>query len=685
MNRLGILIVFSVMGAMLFGCANEEEMHPEEPLEDYLTAWESESFTEMLDVIGEESKQMIANEEWSFEERYEKMYADMGIENIELNFEARNFEEEEIDLEEEEQITYPVQVSMDSIIGELNSNIEVDVSRVTRITENKEEIKEWEVAWDPSHMMIGIQEISDVVNIDILDPIRGEIFDRNGEGLAINGEVYSGEIVPEISDDVEESAITFAEIMDLDEEQTINLANRFPDHPDWPASIQRLAMTDERSEELLAEVDGILLDKVEGRVYPHGDITGHIIGYTGPITAEELEEYEGEGYTTTSYLGKDGLEDIYEERLKGTAGVSVTIETEDGETREFIGDQPEVDGEDIHLTLDVVMQRKMAETLGEDTGAGVVMHPKTGEVLAMVSEPAFDSNLRYLQLSDPRAENLEDTAVLFEKRFQHTYSPGSIFKPFTAIAGLEEGQLDPTEKLTIEGLQWQPEDSGWGGYKVTRVNDRETNIDLTTAMTLSDNIYFAQQALRLGGDSFEAWGERYGFGEEFPFDFPLYHSTLTNEGFDTEILLADTGYGQGQVQASPIHMVALYTVFLNDGAIVQPKLFQETEEKLFQEAIASSETISTVRDTLVEVVQNSNGTANRANPGHDRSLAGKTGTAELKMDQSDEEGEQIGWFVSFDTEEEDLLTTIMVKDVQDKGGSGYVVDLTNKFYSKLAE
>ncbi|SDN97386.1 penicillin-binding transpeptidase domain-containing protein [Alkalicoccus daliensis] len=661
------------------GCSNEEPPHPEEEaLEPYLSAWSGQSFEEMRSYLSSSSEADVDSFEWDFAERYESVYSDLDVEITALDFEERNFEEEEdLDLEELTEITYPVQVEMETIAGTLNYSTEVYLEK--ELVDEEEEIEEWKVAWEPSHFMLGMQDAHDQIAIDSEEPVRGEIFDRNGEPLAINGEVYEAGLVPESTEDLEDSAAQFAEILGLEEETVLELASQYPDNPDWFAPIQNLSLTDDRTEELL-EVPGVLLNREEGREYPEGDTAGHLVGHIGAITGEELEE--NEGYRATSEIGKNGIELLEEDTLRGEIGMRLTVQTEDGDVRDVIQERSAEDGEDVQLTIDTEIQRSLADVLGEDSGAGVVLDPETGETIALVSAPAFDSNLRYLNLADPRAEELETTDVLFERRFQRVYSPGSIWKPFTAIAGLEEGTLDPEETFTIEGEQWQPDDS-WGGYEITRVNDSESEIDLTTGMKLSDNIYFAQQALELGADNMEAWGETFGLGEDFPYDFPLYTSQLSNDGLDSEILLADSGYGQGEVEISPVHITALYSIFINEGEMVQPTLFYEDEPAGEMSQIAGTESTATVRDTLLPVTEDSDGSAYREDRGHSRAIAGKTGTAELKTSQTEEDGSQIGWFVSFDHEAEDYITTIMVQNAEDVGGSSRAVDLSDEFWSTL--
>ncbi|NBG88385.1 penicillin-binding transpeptidase domain-containing protein [Isachenkonia alkalipeptolytica] len=722
-------IIFTAL--ILSGCSEEEPLSPEDPLGTYLEHWEQGDYPEMLQLLEDNSRELIDRQEWEFSQRYEKVYSDLEIEERTFSYEAVEFDGEEMDLEELEEVTYEVQVRMASMAGEIEYTTEVPLIKNMEIAEQEatgeDRENPWEVVWEPAHLLKGMEAPEDLIGVSMDPPERGEIFDREGRGLAVNGRVYQASIVPEATEDLEGTVDAFASVLGLSRDRVDSLAKQYPDRPDWAAPVQRVSMEDPRVSELV-EISGVLLSEIDGREYGGGEYTGHVIGHVGPITAEELEDREGEGYSSTSTIGKNGLELAYEEVLRGSPGVRITVTDEDGENERIIAETEAKNGEDIHLTIDLDLQQTLAETLEGEKGAVVLMDPKTGEVLALSSEPAFDSNLRTLGLPDPRASEMEDAGELFSRRFQNRYAPGSIFKAFTAVMGLEEGTLDPEESFEIEGLQWQ-ESSQWGGYRVTRVTDRITDVNLHRGMVHSDNIYFAKQALALGGDAMERYGELLGFGREVPFEFPMYISSLSNEGINSEPLLADTGFGQGQIQVSPVHMTAMFTIFLNDGDMLTPRLFlqdvaqelepegeagEDSEEdsagdspddseeagdeeeagdpsedsgefspRVFQENIGSPENIGIVRDALIAVMEEESGSVYRENPGHSRKLAGKTGTAELKSDYMAEGDELLGWFVSFDYEAEDLLLTIMVENTEGRGGSRVALELSHEFWEAL--
>lgn len=171
----------------------------------------------------------------------------------------------------------------------------------------------------------------------------------------------------------------------------------------------------------------------------------------------------------------------------------------------------------------------------------------------------------------------KDASAPFTSKFNKTYAPGSTIKPITASIGLKNDAIKADEPKRIEGKEWQ-KDSSWGGYKVTRVSERLSDVNLENALITSDNIYFAQTALDTGKDQLSRL-KSFGFEEKLDYEFPTKSSSISNEGIDSDILLADSGYGQGQMLMSPIHLAASYTPFLNDGNLIKPHLIKKDGEE----------------------------------------------------------------------------------------------------------
>jgi penicillin-binding protein len=264
-------------------------------------------------------------------------------------------------------------------------------------------------------------------------------------------------------------------------------------------------------------------------------------------------------------------------------------------------------------------------------------------------------------------------------RFNKTYSPGSTLKPLTAAIGLKTGATNPDEKMNIVGKTWAKEN--WGGKTITRVSTKLSQVDLLDAMMTSDNIYFARTALAIGREQFQQGLEAFGFGEDVPFAFPTNTSTITNDGFTSEGLLADSGYGQGEIQMSPIHLSSAYSAFVNNGSMIKPYLEMKdtASPEFWKDGVISPEHTSILLHTLSEVVNNPQGTGyDPVIPGI--SIAGKTGTAELKATK-ESQGEENGWFVAMNTEG-NLLVTMMIENVKERTGSHYVVPKVKQLFQQ---
>lgn len=246
----------------------------------------------------------------------------------------------------------------------------------------------------------------------------------------------------------------------------------------------------------------------------------------------------------------------------------------------------------------------------------------------------------------------------------------------TAVIGLDTGILDPAEDYGNEGLSWQ-KDSSWGDYYVTTLHETEP-ATLEKAMIYSDNIYFAKVALKLEEDNLTSFLEKLGFNKEIPFDIKMSISQYSNtEGIKSEIQLADSGYGQGQILINPLHLASIYTAFSNDGNIIEPTLLYNPNynPNIWMPEVIQKESIHTVLETMKKVISEPTATGYGLHR-EDYTLAGKTGTAEIKLSKEDETGTELGWMAVFTTDpniENPILLISMVEDVKNIGGSGYVV------------
>ena len=644
---------------------------PEELLVEYMNHIPAQEYEQMYAMLHIEASGNVSQED--FIKRNSAIYEGIEIQNMAV----------EIIAYDEEQLTVTYQTSFDTVAGEISFENEAF------FLEGEDGYK---LVWDNSLIFPNLAS-TDKVRVSTTQANRGEILDRNGRVLAGKGTASSVGIVPGKLENREEAIAKIAELLETTPEviekklsaqwvkddsfvpiktiprvEEIELLKVEPD--------EDVLKEKERHESLLA-IPGVMISDVEVREYPLGEAAAHLVGYVQSVTAEDLEEHAGEGYTANSVIGRSGMEGLFEKELKGQNGCRIYIVNSEGKEKEELACILVQHGQDIKLTIDASLQIALYEQFQEDKSCSVAMNPYTGEVLALVSTPSYDNNDFIMGLSSEQwiALNDDEDKPMYN-RFRQVWCPGSTFKPVTAAVGLESGAIDPNEDYGNVGLSWQ-KDASWGSYYVTTLHAYEPVI-LENALIYSDNIYFAKAALKIGSEEMESSLTGLGFNEELPFEIKMAESQYSNsEGIETEIQLADSGYGQGQVLVNPLHMACIYSAFCNEGNVIKPYLVYQNEiaAEYWIPGAFSNETASRVLEGTKKVVNDSNGTGYAAHR-DDILLAGKTGTAEIKASKDDTSGTELGWFAIFtaeDTVERPILIISMVEDVKGRGGSGYVV------------
>ena len=538
---------------------------------------------------------------------------------------------------------------------------------------------EYKLRWSSNNIFPNLNE-TDRVRVETIEAKRGSILDRNKNPLAEDGKIASVGIVPgKLGDNKDENINKISELTGVSIEYINDSLNASYVKDDTFVPIKKISDTNTELKEQLLQIPGVMINKEDGRVYSLGKEAGHLIGYVQEINAEELEANEGKGYTSTSLIGKSGLEQAYEDTLRGIDGTRIYIVNEEGEEKLELKKQDKKDGEDVRLTIDSELQKNIYNQMQNDKGFFVVMEPQTGDLLALVSTPTFDSNDFVVGLTTEQWNNLNnDEAKPLYNRFIQKYCPGSTFKPVTGAIGLTLGTIDPNEDLGYSGTSWQ-KDSSWGNYNITTLTAYNGPKNLMNAIMYSDNIYFAQSVLKMGAENFTNSLNKLGFNEQLEFPISLaksqyaYNNGTTIEG---ETKLADSGYGQGDLLVNPIHMASIYSAFANEGNMIKPKIeYKETDVgEVLKENAITKEAAETIKNDLIQVVEN--GSANDMKM-EGVTIAGKTGTAELKTSSEDTESGTLGWFNCFTTNrtEGNLLIVSMVENVQDnsEGGSHYLI------------
>ncbi len=663
MRKLLFVVFAALVLVALSGC--NKEIKPQDRFAQYVEHWNKQEFGKMYEFLSKDAKQSISKEDYIG--RYEKVYKDLEIDNLKITYKP----DMEKEYKKEESASFPFSASMDSAAGKIEFTHDAKL-----LKEEVEDEDNWFVAWDSTYIFPELGP-EDKISYSAIPAKRGDIVDRTGDPLALNGTLYEIGVVPEQMGDQKEQTIKgLSEALGVPEEQINKNLNASWVQPGYFVPIKKVSPEDKATLDKVFALKGVLKQDVKGRVYPMGEAAAHLIGYVGPITEEEMKE--NEGYSSTDMIGKRGLEQVLEKRLKGSNGIKIGIKKQDG-SEVVLAEKPVENGENIQLTIDFNLQQSLFKELGGKPGTAAAIDPVTGETLALVSSPSFDPNQASLGFTGEEWKALEGNKDMpLMTRFKQTYAPGSVMKPLTGAIGLTEGTLTLDETINVKGLQWQ-KSSSWGGYKVTRVKDPGGPVNFEKAMMYSDNIYFAQEALELGKDRFAAGLKKFAFEEEIPYAFPLEQSQIGS--MDSEIKLADSGYGQGQVEMSIVHLAASYTPFINKGSMIKPVLLEGEEKgQVLKEGIMSEETADTVAAAMAKVIQDPSGTG-RAAYMKDYPLAGKTGTAELKK-SADEKGQENGLFVAYNPQSPKLLIAMMMEGVENSGGSKVVVEKVKKVFEE---
>lgn len=670
---MGVVVVGVAVSAIAYLTKDKDWEKPQDLLLTYMNHIPEGEYEEMYAMLDVESSGNITQED--FITRNSAIYEGIDIQN--MNVEVTEYDEE--------QLAVKYQTSFDTSAG----NVSFENEAVFVKGEDR-----YQLTWSDALIFPDL-EATDKVRVSTTQAERGQIQDRNGRVLAGKGTASSVGIVPGKLEDREKSIEKIAELLEVTAESIENKLDAQWVKDDSFVPIKTVPKVEEqdlnnpdeetlkeqdRQEKLLA-IPGIMISSVEVREYPLGDAAAHLIGYVQSVTAEDLEEHAGEGYTSNSVIGRSGIEGLFEKELKGQNGCRIYIADEEGNEKKVLATTAVQNGENIKLTIDSEVQSDLYEQFQEDESCSVAMNPYTGEVLALVSTPSYDNNAFILGMSNEQWTSLnEDEKQPLYNRFRQVWCPGSTFKPITAAIGVESGAVDPTKDYGDEGLSWQ-KDSSWGSYYVTTLHSYKP-VTLENALIYSDNIYFAKAALNIGAENMENFLQKLGFNEELPFEISMSASQYSNtEHIDEEVQLADSGYGQGQILMNPLHLASIYTAFCNEGNVIKPYLVYQEEAKAetWISGVFSSETANTVLDGMVKVVNDPNGTGygnSRLARREDIVLAGKTGTAELKESKEDEAGKELGWFAVLTAEKtakKPILIVSMVEDVKARGGSGYVV------------
>lgn len=501
---------------------------------------------------------------------------------------------------------------------------------------------------------------SNRVHIKALPPARGLIFDRNGIVMANNLPSYRLEVVHEQVDDLAATLLRLQSYIDLSEQDKRRFQQVSRHRRPFERVPLKLNLNDDEVARLavnLHRLDGVEINARLTRHYPQGKHAVHVLGYVSQIDEQDLNDIDSTDYAGTSHIGKIGLEKYYEDELHGQVGVQQVEVNARGRTLRILNETPPIHGNNLHLTIDSKLQRATEIAFGDRVGAAVVIKPDSGEVLALVSMPTFDPNLFVNGISFKQYSRLRESSYrpLFNRALSGQYPPGSITKPFYGLAGLEAGTIHSQETQVCRGYYLLPNEErryrDWKktGHGVVTVQD---------AITQSCDVYFYSLAHQLGIDKMSAFMTDFGFGIKTGIDsigenaglMPSREWKLKTQGvawFPGETLI--TMIGQGAMLATPLQLANSMAAFANKGRRYKPYLVSSIDNsgtgfsRKIHSGIAGEYTIKRdlnwqhIHNSMIDVVHDSQGTAQQIGVDINYKIAGKTGTAQVFGIAQDEE------------------------------------------------
>ena len=498
---------------------------------------------------------------------------------------------------------------------------------------------------------------SDRNRLDIISlaPSRSNIYDRNGKLLATNHPSFNLEIHPKQLKRTNYTEVldTLSEIVTLDENDKNKIIRAIQKGTNNPLLIKQNI-----SEVVVAQISarlnklpGVRIKSEPKRYYPYGSVGSHVIGYTDIVKAEDIEKNDPQSLRGIKRVGRKGIEAYYDTWLRGKAGYA-TIEQDvlGNDIREITSTNP-TDGMPLTLSIDIQLQQYIEELISPFKGSVVVVDTHNGEVLSLVSMPNYDLNLIIGERNSSEYKTLIRSldSPFLNRAINGQYSPGSTFKPFIALAGMEKNKLDPNKKVfagpyyQIPGklkhkfYDWKDGGHGW--------------VNLDTAIAQSCDVYFYDLAYRIGIDDLHEYLSQFYFGSSTGIDLPnesaglLPYRAWKKEKKSIRWYPGETvifGIGQGYLLTTPLQMAVNMSAIANRGRLISPKITLNsptTSSKNQSKTIPTANTLywNKVTSALHNSISKKYGTAHKISSGAKYSIAGKTGTVQVFQLSQDKE------------------------------------------------
>ncbi len=536
------------------------------------------------------------------------------------------------------------------------------------------------------------------IKIEPTVPSRGIIYDKRGNILAENTQTYSLELIPEQIPDLDDTLLRLKELLEISDEKI----EQFTKLRKRQKKFTRIPLVVNMTEEELAKFAvqrpffrGVDVYIRQLRHYPYADLTSHVVGYVGRINESELKELPVAEYRGSTFVGKLGVESSYETQLHGTTGYAEIETNVQGRPLKTIKQVDPVSGANLHLSLDIELQKTAYDALENYNGAVVAIDVTTGGVLAFVSRPGFDPNPFVVGIGSSAYKELQSSPdqPLYNRALRGLYPPGSTFKPFVALAGLENNAVTAKQSLFCPGYYQLPNDKH--RYRDWKKSGHGT-VSMVYAITQSCDVYFYRLAGMLGIDRLHDFLQKFSFGQKTGIDLvgekaglmpsrEWKQSKKNQPWFPGETLI--TGIGQGYLQVTPLQLAQATAILANKGKVITPHLVENIDSAIpssIEKTIATSniplarDHLDTVYTGMINVVHSGAGTAKRISNDIDFKIAGKTGTAQVfnikqnakyNESQIDFKLRDHALFISFAPAEEPKIAVAVIAENGGHGGS----------------
>ncbi|MGB9716471.1 MAG: penicillin-binding protein 2 [Thermodesulfovibrionales bacterium] len=509
---------------------------------------------------------------------------------------------------------------------------------------------------------------------------RGILYDRNGIPLVRNSSYFFASIIPGEFD--KKRIDLLSKVLNIPSKDIFEKINGPKAGPFTPVRLKQGLSFHEVAyiESRRSDFPGLIIEVEVSREYIYGSIGSHLIGYLGKLTPSQSKDPSYKNVPPDAFVGQWGVEMLFDKTLRGVPGERVIEVDSLGREIRLLRERPPIKGEDITLSLDINLQRAAEEAFGEKIGALVALKTDTGEVLGLVSKPSFDPNLfaRGISYNEWASLSQDKTRPMLNRALQSQYPPGSVFKIITAIAGLEEGVIEPDTKVNCKGGinygRWH-----FGCWR----KQGHGVISLHRAIVESCDVYFYEVGKRLGIDKIYEYASSFGLGRETGFELVNERKGIVpntkwkmerkrqpwylGETFNTSI-------GQGYLAVTPVQLAVMISAVANGGNLYKPTLIKDSGPFFTGRAKVSHETLDIIKRALYGVVNETGGTGWAAKS-QLINIGGKTGTAQvvgMKYGSRylPEQFRDHAWFVAIaPTEKPEIALSVFVEHGGHGGGA----------------